>query len=61
MRSIEEIKKDQDQTMFQIGLFTTKLEQFKRIMIQLTTEAEIVLNAMESADKLEKEVKEKAE
>lgn len=61
MRSIEEIKKDQDQAMFQIGLFTTKLEQFKRIMIQLTTEAEIVLNAMESADKLEKEVKEKAE
>lgn len=60
MRTIDEIKKDQDQAMFQIGFHTTKLEQFKRIMIQLTTEAEIVINRQEQADKIEEEVKEKS-
>lgn len=39
MRTIEEIKKDQDEAIFKLGAHTALAEQFKTKVIQLADEA----------------------
>lgn len=45
MRTIEEIKKEQDEAIFKLGAHTALAEQFKNKVLQLAIEAD-ALNSM---------------
>lgn len=61
MRTIEEIKKDQDTAIFQLGYHVASAENWKKKVLELAVEAAPHQAAADLARKIEEEKKEKEE